>query len=110
MLNCTYNKPKATHLNETEDLLGPKLTPVLFPQGPDFKKLSQLSQILADTTVCLSPCLLENYTTKSLQRECQRMLEELQDLALFCQARKVAELAGLPIDRLIINEVRRISM
>lgn len=34
------------------------------------------------------------------------MLEELQDLALFCQARKVAELAGLPIDRLIINEVR----
>lgn len=34
------------------------------------------------------------------------MLEELQDLALFSQARKVAELAGLPIDHLIINEVR----
>lgn len=88
-----------------EDLPGPHFTPFLFPQGPDFKKLSQLSQILADTPVPLSPCLLENYTTKSLQRECQRMLEELQDLTLFCQARKVAELAGLPIDRLIINEV-----
>lgn len=34
------------------------------------------------------------------------MLEELQDLALFSQARKVAELAELPIDSLIINEVR----
>lgn len=34
------------------------------------------------------------------------MLEELQDLALFSQARKVAELAELPIDCLIINEVR----
>ncbi|MCI4381975.1 hypothetical protein PGIGA_G00258170 [Pangasianodon gigas] len=80
---------------------------MLKSNGPDFKKLSQLSQILADTPVPLSPCLLENYTTKSLQRECQRMLEELQDLALFCQARKVAELAGLPIDRLIINELLR---
>lgn len=105
MQNCTYNKHKATHWNEMEDLPGPHFTPFLFPQGPDFKKLSQLSQILADTPVPLSPCLLENYTTKSLQRECQRMLEELQDLTLFCQARKVAELAGLPIDRLIINEV-----
>ncbi|XP_060770567.1 spatacsin isoform X2 [Neoarius graeffei] len=80
---------------------------MLKSNGPDFKKLSQLSQILADTPVPLSPCLLENYTTKSLQRECQRMLEELQDLTLFCQARKVAELAGLPIDRLIINELSR---
>ncbi|KAK2834753.1 hypothetical protein Q7C36_015454 [Tachysurus vachellii] len=80
---------------------------MLKSNGPDFKKLSQLSQILADTPVPLSPCLLENYTTKNLQRECQRMLEELQDLALFCQARKVAELAGLPIDRLIINELLR---
>ncbi|XP_058264105.1 spatacsin isoform X1 [Hemibagrus wyckioides] len=80
---------------------------MLKSNGPDFKKLSQLSQILADTPVPLSPCLLENYTTKSLQRECQRMLEELQDLALFCQARKVAELAGLPIDHLIINELLR---
>ncbi|TSK13422.1 Spatacsin [Bagarius yarrelli] len=80
---------------------------MLKSNGPDFKKLSLLSQILADTPVPLSPCLLDNYTTQSLQRECQRMLEELQDLGLFCQARKVAELAGLPIDRLIINELLR---
>lgn len=80
---------------------------MLKSNGPDFKKLSLLSQILADTPVPLSPCLLENCTTKSLQRECQRMLEELQDLGLFPQARKVAELAGLPIDHLIINELLR---
>ncbi|KAI5100334.1 spatacsin isoform 1 [Silurus meridionalis] len=80
---------------------------MLKSNGPDFKKLSQLSQILAETPVPLSPCLLENYTTKSLQRECQRMLEELQDISLFCQARKVAELAGLPFDCLIINELLR---
>uniref|UniRef100_A0AAR2LC65 SPG11 vesicle trafficking associated, spatacsin n=1 Tax=Pygocentrus nattereri TaxID=42514 RepID=A0AAR2LC65_PYGNA len=77
---------------------------LLKSNGPDFKKLSQLSQILAETPVCLSPCLLEDYTSENLQRECQNMLDELQELGLFSQARRVAELAGLPIDCLIINE------
>ncbi|XP_036432249.1 LOW QUALITY PROTEIN: spatacsin [Colossoma macropomum] len=80
---------------------------LLKSNGPDFKKLSQLSQILAETPVCLSPCLLEDYTPENLQRECQSMLEELQELGLFSQARRVAELAGLPIDRLIVNELLR---
>ncbi|KAM9495528.1 spatacsin [Clarias gariepinus] len=80
---------------------------MLKSNGPDFKKLSRLSQILADTPVPLTQCLLENYTTEILQRECQIMLEELQGLDCFCHARKVAELAGLPIDRLIINELLR---
>uniref|UniRef100_A0A8B9J5N4 Spatacsin C-terminal domain-containing protein n=1 Tax=Astyanax mexicanus TaxID=7994 RepID=A0A8B9J5N4_ASTMX len=75
---------------------------LLKSNGPDFKKLSQLSQILAETPVCLSSCLLEDYTPESLQGECQSMLEELQELGLFSQARRVAELAGLPIDRLIL--------
>ncbi|XP_076863202.1 spatacsin [Brachyhypopomus gauderio] len=78
---------------------------LLKSNGPDFKKLSQLSQILSETPVCLSPCLLEDYSTACLQGECQSTLEKLQDLGLFSQARKVAELAGLPIDRLIINEL-----
>ncbi|XP_007231256.3 spatacsin [Astyanax mexicanus] len=80
---------------------------LLKSNGPDFKKLSQLSQILAETPVCLSSCLLEDYTPESLQGECQSMLEELQELGLFSQARRVAELAGLPIDRLIVNELLR---
>ncbi|XP_062849138.1 spatacsin [Trichomycterus rosablanca] len=78
---------------------------LLKSNGPDFKKLSELSQILADTPVPLSPCLLENYTTETLQAECQKMLEMLQKLGLFSQARRVVELAGLPIDQLIINEL-----
>ncbi|KAI4883873.1 hypothetical protein NFI96_025740 [Prochilodus magdalenae] len=80
---------------------------LLKSNGPDFKKLSQLSQILADTPVCLSPCLLEDYTPESMQGECQNMLKELQDLGLFSQARSVAELAGLPIDHLIVNQLLR---
>lgn len=74
--------------------------------GPDFKKLSQLSQVLSDTPVPLSPCLLEDYSTSALQGECRKMLEQLQETGLFTQARKVARLAELPVDCLIINEVR----
>uniref|UniRef100_A0A4W4GRA6 Spatacsin C-terminal domain-containing protein n=1 Tax=Electrophorus electricus TaxID=8005 RepID=A0A4W4GRA6_ELEEL len=78
---------------------------LLKSNGPDFKMLSQLSQILTDTPVSLSPCLLVDYSTACLQGECQSILEKLQELGLFSQARKVAELAGLSIDRLIINEL-----
>ncbi|XP_067293056.1 spatacsin [Pseudorasbora parva] len=80
---------------------------LLKSNGLDFKKLSQLSQVLADTPVPLSPCLLEDYSSAGLQRESRRMMDELQDLGLFTQARRVAELAELPIDCLIINELRR---
>uniref|UniRef100_A0A8C7T6C1 SPG11 vesicle trafficking associated, spatacsin n=1 Tax=Oncorhynchus mykiss TaxID=8022 RepID=A0A8C7T6C1_ONCMY len=73
--------------------------------GPDFKKLSFLSQVLQDTSVSLSPRLLESYSPDILQGECQNMLEKLQDSGLFHKARQVAELAGLPIDSLVINEV-----
>lgn len=53
----------------------------------------------------LSPRLLESYSPDILQGECQNMLEKLQDSGLFHKARQVAELAGLPIDSLVINEV-----
>lgn len=76
-----------------------------FSAGPDFKKLSQLSQVLADTPVPLSACLLEDYSSSGLQRESRRMMDELQELGLFTQARRVAQLAELPIDCLIVNEV-----
>lgn len=80
---------------------------LLKSNGPDFKKLSQLSQVLSDTPVLLSPCLLEDYSTSALQGECRKMLEQLQEMGLFTQARKVAQLAELPVDCLIINELLR---
>uniref|UniRef100_A0A674AZK9 SPG11 vesicle trafficking associated, spatacsin n=1 Tax=Salmo trutta TaxID=8032 RepID=A0A674AZK9_SALTR len=78
---------------------------LLKSNGPDFKKLSFLSQVLQDTSVSLSPRLLESYSPDILQGECQSMLEKLQDSGLFHKARQVAELAGLPIDSLVINEL-----
>ncbi|XP_035250869.1 spatacsin isoform X1 [Anguilla anguilla] len=78
---------------------------LLKSNGPDFKKLSQLSQILQDTPVPLSHCLLESSSTEVLQGECLSMLEQLQETGLFAQARQVAELAGLPIDGVVINEL-----
>ncbi|XP_028814265.1 spatacsin isoform X2 [Denticeps clupeoides] len=78
---------------------------LLKSNGPDFKKLSLLSQVLQDTPVSLSACLLETYSPDALQRACQEMLEQLQALGLFSQARQVAELAGLPLDSLLINEL-----
>ncbi|XP_051739851.1 spatacsin isoform X1 [Ctenopharyngodon idella] len=80
---------------------------LLKSNGPDFKKLSQLSQVLADTPVPLSACLLEDYSSSGLQRESRRMMDELQELGLFTEARRVAQIAELPIDCLIINELRR---
>ncbi|XP_042561282.1 spatacsin isoform X3 [Clupea harengus] len=78
---------------------------LLKSNGPDFKTLSQLSQILQDTPVSLSPHLLERCSSDVLQRECQNMLQELQALGYFSQARQVADLADLSIDALIITEL-----
>ncbi|KAL0967919.1 hypothetical protein UPYG_G00259670 [Umbra pygmaea] len=78
---------------------------LLKSNGPDFKKLSLLSKILQDTSVSLSPRLLESYSPDVLQSECQSMLEQLQARGLFSQARQVAELTGLPIDSLVISEL-----
>ncbi|XP_063053178.1 spatacsin isoform X2 [Engraulis encrasicolus] len=75
--------------------------------GPDVKMLSQLSQILQGTPVCLSPLLLERNSPDVLQGECQRMLQELQALGYFSQARQVADLAHLSIDTLVITELQQ---
>lgn len=72
--------------------------------------LSQLSQILQGTPVCLSPLLLERNSPDVLQGECQRMLQELQALGYFSQARQVADLAHLSIDTLVITEVSSCSV
>ncbi|MBN3318750.1 SPTCS protein, partial [Atractosteus spatula] len=73
--------------------------------GPDFKKLSLLSQILQDTPVSISQSLLEAYSGEALQRECLQIMEKLQQQGLFSSARQVAQLADLPTGRLAICEV-----
>ncbi|KAJ7998352.1 hypothetical protein DPEC_G00221810 [Dallia pectoralis] len=78
---------------------------LLKSNGPDFKKLSLLCKALQDTSVSLSPRLLESYSPDVLRSECQGMLEQLQARGLFRPARQVAELAGLPIDSLVISEL-----
>ncbi|KAL4622742.1 spatacsin isoform X1 [Arapaima gigas] len=78
---------------------------LLKSNGPDFKKLSLLSEILQDTPVPLSPSLLEKYSSEALQGECSRIVEQLQACGLFSQARQVSELGSLPIDTLVISEL-----
>ncbi|KAG2471385.1 SPTCS protein, partial [Polypterus senegalus] len=73
--------------------------------GPDFKKLSILSQILQDTTILIDLSLPKNYSIEALQKECQKILEQLLEARLFALARQVADLADLPIDRLVINQL-----
>uniref|UniRef100_A0A8C9VN21 SPG11 vesicle trafficking associated, spatacsin n=1 Tax=Scleropages formosus TaxID=113540 RepID=A0A8C9VN21_SCLFO len=78
---------------------------LLKSNGPDFKKLSLLSDILQDTPVPLGHTLLESYSPEALQGECSRIVEQLQAHGLFTQARRVSELGGLPIDTVVINEL-----
>ena len=74
--------------------------------GPDFKKLSQLSEILQAGPVCMSSRLLQPCSQQELQTEYQGLVDDLQAAGLFPQARQVAELADLPVDSLLINQVR----
>nr|XP_005999754.1 PREDICTED: spatacsin isoform X1 [Latimeria chalumnae] len=78
---------------------------VLKSNGPDFKKLSSLSQLLQETSISINTAILANYSTDILQNECRRILGQLQEKGLFSLARQVAELAELPIDNLVINEL-----
>ncbi|XP_048829392.1 spatacsin isoform X2 [Brienomyrus brachyistius] len=78
---------------------------LLKSNGPDFKKLSLLSDTLLDTPVPLSQTLLEDYSPDALQGECLRLVEQLQAYGLFSQARRVSELADLPIDSLLVSEL-----
>ncbi|XP_053319552.1 spatacsin [Spea bombifrons] len=71
----------------------------------DIHKLSALTQILHDYPVCIGKELLREYSEEGLQVECQRLLHLLLEGKHFCLARKVAELANLPADSLVIEEV-----
>ncbi|CAI5792574.1 Spatacsin_C domain-containing protein [Podarcis lilfordi] len=80
-------------------------TDTVLPHGPDMKKLSALSFTLKDSPVSIDCAILSSYTPENFQKECRRILEELQDQSSFLIARKVAELAELPVDNVVIQEV-----
>ncbi|XP_013920684.1 PREDICTED: spatacsin isoform X1 [Thamnophis sirtalis] len=73
--------------------------------GPDLKKLSALGAILKDSPTCISRTLLRSYSCEGFREECRRILEQLQESSSFSVARRVAELAALPVDNVVIQEV-----
>ncbi|XP_067874312.1 spatacsin isoform X2 [Heterodontus francisci] len=73
--------------------------------GPDFRKLSRLSQLLQDTSIAIDRSLLVDYSTDTLKNVCLQILNQLQKKGLFALARQVADLAQLPVDNLVVHEV-----
>ncbi|XP_075714490.1 spatacsin [Rhinoderma darwinii] len=73
--------------------------------GMDMHKLSSLSQILEGHPIVISKQLLRDYSPTALQAECQRLLQILLEGGHFTVAHQVAELADLPTDNLVIEEV-----
>nr|XP_020667859.1 spatacsin isoform X1 [Pogona vitticeps] len=80
-------------------------TDIVLPHGPNMKKMSALSCILKDSSISIDPALLRNYTHENFQTECRRILKQLQERCSFSMARAVAELAELPVDNVVIQEV-----
>ena len=74
--------------------------------GPDFRKLSQLSQLLQGSEVSLSPRLLQCSSPSIQQEEFQVAVDALQARGRYSQARQVALLAGLPVHHLLLSQVR----
>ncbi|XP_045628292.1 spatacsin isoform X2 [Ursus americanus] len=77
----------------------------LFSDGPDVKKLCVLSQILKDTSIAINHAIITSFSLENFQHECKSILEKLETAGQFALARRVAELAELPADSLVIEEV-----
>ncbi|XP_058397457.1 spatacsin isoform X3 [Diceros bicornis minor] len=77
----------------------------LFPDGPDVKKLCVLSQILKDTSIAINHVIITSYSLENFQHECRSILEKLEADGQFALAKRVAELAELPVDNLVIEEI-----
>ncbi|CAN9499040.1 unnamed protein product [Ophioblennius macclurei] len=80
---------------------------LLKSNGPDFRKLSQLSQLLQGTEVSLSPRFLQCSTASVQQEEFQAVVDTLQTKGLYGKARQVALLAGLPIHLLLLSQLHQ---
>ncbi|KAM8891916.1 spatacsin isoform 5-T5 [Spinachia spinachia] len=78
---------------------------LLKSNGPDFRKLSQLSMLLQGSEVNLSPRLLQCSSPSVQQEEFQAAVDALQAAGRYSQARQVALLAGLPVHRLLLSQL-----
>ncbi|XP_070687544.1 spatacsin [Pempheris klunzingeri] len=78
---------------------------LLKSNGPDFRKLSQLSQLLQGSDVGLSPRLLQCTSPSVQQEEFQAAVDALQAGGRYSQARQVALLAGLPVHPLLLSQL-----
>ncbi|KAM7003157.1 spatacsin isoform 2-T2 [Tautogolabrus adspersus] len=78
---------------------------LLKSNGPDFRKLSQLSQLLQGSEVSVSPRLLQCSSPSVQQEEFQTAVDALQARGRYSQARQVALLAGLPVHRLLLSQL-----
>uniref|UniRef100_A0A3Q2VXC0 SPG11 vesicle trafficking associated, spatacsin n=1 Tax=Haplochromis burtoni TaxID=8153 RepID=A0A3Q2VXC0_HAPBU len=80
---------------------------LLKSNGPDFRKLNQLSQLLQGSEVSISPRLLQSSSPSVQQEEFQATVDALQARGCYSQARQVAQLAGLPVHRLLLSQVSK---
>ncbi|KAF0040785.1 hypothetical protein F2P81_006683 [Scophthalmus maximus] len=78
---------------------------LLKSNGPDFRKLSQLSQLLQGSEVSLSPRLLQCSSPSVQQEEFQAAVDALQAGGRYAQARQAALLAGLPVHHLLLSQL-----
>ncbi|KAG7215185.1 hypothetical protein INR49_022719 [Caranx melampygus] len=78
---------------------------LLKSNGLDFRRLSQLSQLLQGSEVVLSPRLLQCSSPSVQQEEFQAAVDALQAEGRYSQARQVALLAGLPAHRLLLSQL-----
>uniref|UniRef100_UPI0037E77A2A spatacsin n=1 Tax=Semicossyphus pulcher TaxID=241346 RepID=UPI0037E77A2A len=93
-----YDLPRLLQLLADVDKL-------LKSNGPDFRKLSQLSQLLQGSEVSVSPRLLQCSSPSVQQEEFQAAVDALQARGRYSQARQVALLAGLPVHRLLLSQL-----
>ncbi|KAJ0069816.1 hypothetical protein NL108_014746, partial [Boleophthalmus pectinirostris] len=80
---------------------------LLKSNGLDFRKLSQLSQLLQGSDVTLSPRLLQCTSPSDQQEELQAIVDALQSRGRYSQARQVSQLAGLPVHRLLLSQLEQ---
>uniref|UniRef100_A0A8C4N9X5 Spatacsin C-terminal domain-containing protein n=1 Tax=Eptatretus burgeri TaxID=7764 RepID=A0A8C4N9X5_EPTBU len=71
----------------------------------DFKKLSQLAQILRHLDVPLGPAGLQDWGPEGLLLHCVHLVACLQERRYFVQARQVAAVMDLPCDDIVTNEL-----
>ncbi|XP_041795524.1 spatacsin isoform X2 [Chelmon rostratus] len=78
---------------------------LLKSNGLDFRKLSQLSQLLQGSEVGLSPRLLQCASPSVQQEEFLAAVDGLQARGRYSQARQVAQLAGLSVHHLLLSQL-----